>query len=360
VNEADPPETDAELRARALAVIADRLPTGWRIDPVLTKPTRQLTDEHLVVTSPDGTSTGLVTELELAELTGRDVAPRRDKLQRKMLASGAGGLILARYLSAPVRARLTNAGLSYADLTGNIRLSLPRPGLFIADRGADRDPWRGPGRPPDTLTGSAAAKVIRALLDFGGSWTTRDLVALTEVSAGSIARVVKLLESEELLTRSFPAVATVPDWVALLRRWSMDFGFSRNSHVSGWISPDGPEALTAAIARTTSLDHVLTGSLAAATWTSTPLSRTAMIYTPDAVAAAEAWNLTPSPATADVLLAEPHLDVVFTRARRTPTGTRVAALSQVAADLLTGPGQSPTDAEKLIPWMQHNESTWRL
>ena len=277
-----------------------------------------------------------------------------------MLTSGAGGLILARYLSAPVRARLRNAGLSYADVTGNIRLSLPRPGLYIADRGADRDPWRGPGRPPDTLTGSAAAKVVRALLDFGGSWTTRDLVALTEVSAGSIARVIKLLESEELLTRSFTAVATVPDWAALLRRWSTDFGFSRNSHVSGWISPDGPEALTSAVAHTTSLDHVLTGSLAAATWTGTLLTSTAMIYTPDAAAAAEAWNLTPSPATADVLLAEPHLDVVYTRARRTPTGTRVATLPQAAADLLTGPAQSPSAAEKLIHWMQHHESTWRL
>jgi len=40
-------------------------------------------------------------------------------------------------------------------------------------------------------------------------------------------------------------------------------------------------------------------------------------------------------------------------------GLRCAALSQVAADLLTSPGRGPSEAEALLEWMQANESEWR-
>jgi hypothetical protein len=47
--------------------------------------------------------------------------------------------------------RIASAGAGYLDLTGNIYLSSDRPALLLRDRGADRDPWRGPGRPRGTL-----------------------------------------------------------------------------------------------------------------------------------------------------------------------------------------------------------------
>ncbi|MEO5919448.1 MAG: hypothetical protein ABIQ17_07810 [Candidatus Limnocylindrales bacterium] len=40
-------------------------------------------------------------------------------------------------------------------------------------------------------------------------------------------------------------------------------------------------------------------------------------------------------------------------------GIRYAALAQVAADLLTSPGRSPSQAEALIEWMKANEHAWR-
>ena len=44
----------------------------------------------------------------------------------------------------------------------------------------------------------------------------------------------------------------------------------------------------------------------------------------------------------------------------TPRGdVKVAALGQVAADLLTSPGRGPDEAEALIDWMQQNEGAWR-
>lgn len=40
-------------------------------------------------------------------------------------------------------------------------------------------------------------------------------------------------------------------------------------------------------------------------------------------------------------------------------GLTVAALSQVAADLLTGPGREPSEGEELLIWMKDNEDAWR-
>ena len=51
-------------------------------------------------------------------------------------------------------------------------------------------------------------------------------------------------------------------------------------------------------------------------------------------------------------------DIVFERTS-TKGGVTVAALSQVAADLLTSPGRGPNEAEALMDWMQQNEGAWR-
>jgi hypothetical protein len=40
-------------------------------------------------------------------------------------------------------------------------------------------------------------------------------------------------------------------------------------------------------------------------------------------------------------------------------GLRYAAPSQVAVDLLTGPGRSPSEGEALLDWMGDNERQWR-
>lgn len=36
-----------------------------------------------------------------------------------------------------------------------------------------------------------------------------------------------------------------------------------------------------------------------------------------------------------------------------------AAASQVAVDLLTGPGRGPAEGDALIEWMEQNEDAWR-
>ena len=206
------------------------------------------------------------------------------------------------------------------------------------------------------LTDSSAAGVIRALLDFRSVWTTHDLVALSRVPAPTIHRVITCLEHEDLVTRTAGAVVAVPDWTALLRRWSQDFRFDQKNTVTHWQSVGGLDTLLDRIP-TTTVPYVVTGTLAAHHWSCVTPADPATIYTSDAHAAAEAWNLIPS-ATGNVVLATPSTDVVYSRPRKTPTGLRLAAPTQVLTDLLTGAAPTTT-AAALLAWMQDHELEWR-
>ena len=54
----------------------------------------------------------------------------------------------------------------------------------------------------------------------------------------------------------------------------------------------------------------------------------------------------------------PFDPVIFERTSQ-KKGVTVAAMSQIAADLLTSPGRGPNEAEALIEWMGEHENVWR-
>ncbi|MER5419688.1 hypothetical protein [Streptosporangium roseum] len=341
-----------------MAVLSGRLPTGWSIQSLSDKIGGARYDALWEVTAPDGTTVTLVVEAKRL-VERRDIATLHEQLKNfTLMIPGSRGVVVARYLSPPVRKQLSDAGLSYIDTTGNVHLNVPRPGLYVTDRGAERDPWRGPGRPRGTLKGAPAAKIVRALLDHDRSWTIRQLVDAADASTGSTYRVIEFLESENLATRNNAGAVAIPNWVALLRRWSEDYGFVRNSRVTRWLAPRGLPNLVERGAGS-AVQYAVTGTLAAVEWASYAPARSAMIYTTDSEQAAQLWDLRPVDAGANVMLAEPLIDVVFTRTLQTASGLTVAAPTQVAVDLMTGPGRSPSEAEELIEWMIRNESSWR-
>jgi len=61
---------------------------------------------------------------------------------------------------------------------------------------------------------------------------------------------------------------------------------------------------------------------------------------------------------ANVLLIEPFDKVVFERTMRFGELVTVAP-SQVAVDLLTGPGREPSEGEELLRWMKENVDAWQ-
>lgn len=247
--------------------IRDRLPPGWALHEATVEAPdlRSRVDLLLTLSGPDGTVTTVVTDCKQV-VEGRNVGPVVEQLTTYLTKVGGGvGLVGARYLPPQTRARLTERGISFVDVTGNIRLQIAKPALFIADRGADADPWRGPGRPRGTLKGPPAAGVVRAVTDFTGDWTVSELLKVSGVSTGAAYRVIDFLESEGLAERPGRGAISVPDWAAVLRRWSEDYGFVRNSRVTRWIAPRGLDDLLERAA-SKGIRYAVAGTFAAAEW----------------------------------------------------------------------------------------------
>lgn len=350
---------ESGLIEAGVGLLRERLPSGWRLDDAVMESQDSHADAVFVLQDPGGKEAQVNVEMKsLVEV--RDI-PRI--VEQSESASGAGGskieLVVSRYLTKSTRERLSEVGLSYVDATGNLLLRVDSPAVFISDRGADRDPWRGPGRPRGTLKGAPAARVARALLDVPGPWKVRDLVQRSGTSIGSVYRVLEFLEAEALAMRDEAGRIIVPDWEKLLRRWSEDYQFLQTNTVTKWIAPRGIDPFLEKIRESHIDDYAVTGSVAAAYWAAYAPARSAMIYTNSPEQAAAAWGLRPTDTGANVLLARPTFDVVLERTIDRADGLRIAAPTQVAVDLMTGPGRAPAEAQELLDWMKRNEPLWR-
>jgi hypothetical protein len=267
-------------------------------------------------------------------------------------------MLVARYLAPATRERIANAGAGYVDATGNVYFATDRPALLLRDRGADRDPWRGPGRPRGTLKGPPAARVVRALIDFAPPYTVPEIAERAGASIGATYRVVKFLEEQELVERERQGAITGVRWKSLMERWSRDYGFAQSNTVATFLEPRGLPALTARLVDEPQLEYAITGSLAVQQVAAYAPTRLAMLYVRDIGEAANALKLRETTTGANVALAAGDYDVAFERTRLEER-LRFAALSQVAVDLLSGPGRNPSEATALMDWMERNESAWR-
>ena len=315
----------------------------------------------LVVQAPDGQRAAIMVEARTS-IEPRDVARLAARLQSYGSAActddiaSTAGFIVAPYLSPRTQQFLAAAGVGYADSTGNLRLALERPALFIERTGATANP-APEARPLHSLKGPAAGRVVRALCDFRPPYGIRELAERSRTPVASVSRVVALLDLEALLTREPRGRVLTVDWAGLIRRWTQDYAFAASNRVVAYLAPRGlPRLLTGL--ETATFRYAVTGSLAATAKAPIAAPRLATLYIEDAVAAAEMLGLRPAEAGANVLLAEPFDPVVFEREWE-EDAVAYAALSQVAADLLTSPGRAPAEGEELLRWMGEHEDTWR-
>lgn len=346
---------------RALGVVRACLPSSWSftVEEAARRGDRSF-DAVVTVMEPEGSSVTLVVEAKRSAAP-RDIPAILEQLRSSIDRAGLDPsvpMVVARYLPPSSRERLERDGVSYADATGNLRLELDRPALFLRNVGEDRDPWRGPGRPRGSLKGGAAARVVRALVDFSPPYTVPELVERSGASTGATYRVVKFLEEEGLLERRQRGPVHSVSWRRIMERWSQDYGFLRSAVVQSFLFPRGVEKLPGELRSLDDLGYVLTGSLAAQSIAPYAPPRVAMIYADDVSALAEHLGLRPVEKGANVLLAASRNDVAFVRARRVE-GVMTAAPSQIAVDLLTGPGRLPSEGQAVLDWMEAHERDWR-
>jgi hypothetical protein len=357
-----PLERERDILREALRLVEDRLPPSWSasIDEEPRIDGRHL-DAVVTLTGPDGVRGHLLVEAKRL-LTPRDVPQVLQQLNHYIRAQEptvpTARMVVARYLPPSTRERLEEQGASYADATGNLRIMLDRPALFLRDRGADKDPWRGPGRPRGTLKGPSAARVVRALVDFAPPFMVPELASRSGASLGATYRVVEFLEREALIERHPRGPIFSVDWRPLLERWSEDYGFQRSNVIVSCLQPRGLTALVNALRSEDELPYALTGSLAAERFAPYASPRLAMIYVDDLQQAIKRLDLRPVDTGANILLAAGEYDVVFERTLNID-GLKIVAPSQIAVDLLTGPGRSAAEALALLDWMEAHEPKWR-
>lgn len=352
--------TELDVLRSALAGLREDLPTSWQWH-VDEEPRRGGVRFDALVTlgAPDGQSATLAVEAKRL-VASRDIAHALEQLRANVTRAalqGAVPLVVARYLPPAARERLEREGAAYADATGNRRLALERPALFLRNVGADRDPWRGPGRPRGSLQGKPAARVVRWLADVAPPYTPLQVAEGSGASTGATYRVITFLEEEGLVERQPRGPITVVQWRRLLERWSRDAGFERSGPQS-LLFPRGVEALVEALRAAPDLRYVLTGSLAAQRYAPHAPARFAMVYADDVGAAIARLGLRRVETGANVLVAADRNGVGFLRAQEVD-GVHLATPSQIAVDLLTGPGRSPSEGVALLDWMEAHEPEWR-
>ncbi|MGH7656318.1 MAG: hypothetical protein ACREN6_16830 [Gemmatimonadaceae bacterium] len=347
------------LISRAVAVLRERLPAGWEVKIRLEPRGRASAvrpDAVLELTGPDGRRAAIVVEAKtrVTAAVASAAAPQLERAVRTLRA--AGGLLVTDYLSPLARQRLADGGASYLDLTGNARVVVSRPAIVIESRGADRDPTPE-GREVRSLKGGSAARIVRALCDWTPPVGVRALARRAEVNPGYATRVLALLEKEDVVSRDPGGAVAAVRWNDLLRRWTQDYAVTTTNRTVSYLEPRSIDALAKRLDRYKGR-WALTGSRAVPPAAAAAPARTLSCYVESADAAATALGLRSVDGGANVVLIEPFDAVVWQRTR-TAAGLTCVAISQCAADLLTGPGREPAEGDALLAWMERNESAWR-
>jgi hypothetical protein len=355
------PRSDFEIMRQCTDQLRQRLPAGWRV--LAQSETNALGSEFdgVMTISPDDAAAATFLVDVKRWVSGSDVRSIAAVLRnvRSRSADEGPAIVMSRYLSPSARQALDEYNLSYVDATGNMRLSSSQPALFVRDRGADKDPWRGPGRPRATLAGEPAARIVRTLARRSGPWSARELVKASGASTGATYRVLDYLQEEGLIEKR-DAEFTLMDWTKLLRLWSRDYGFLRTNRTLGYIEPRGVEAFLAKLRDTPGLKYAVTGSAAAGQWAPYAPTRSIFLYVDKEIDPSETWGLRETEAGVNVVVARPQFEVIFANTSLSDGGYTIVAPEQAAVDLLSGPGRNPSEGEELLSWMQLNEPEWRL
>lgn len=364
--------TEAELLRAAEETVRSVMPSTWSIvidhQSVLGRSRAVYQPDALLsIVTPDGTRTAVLIECK-GVVAPRDVASVARQLDSYIAAAAqrglevGGAIVAAPFISPTTRAHLDQRGLGWFDITGNLRLRLDRPAVFLDRRGADRSGFRDPAdRMLKSLRGPAAAKVVLELCETSLPVGVRDLAERAQVGVATSARVLELLDREAVIARTGDGVVTSVHKRSLIDRWAQDYKVLASNDVIAALDPRG---LSHALKNLSSVGTrvAVTGSAAARAYLSndvTPVSPivSLSLYADDPIGLMDQLGLKAVERGANVLVMRPYDEVVHAKSRRVG-GIVYAGPAQVAADLLTGPGRSSEEAEQLMAALGSNEPGW--
>lgn len=346
---------DNKLGLLVASTLESKLPGGWAVN----RQSPESSKLQLYEVVPPSNESGIILARSASKVEPREIERYARELREE--ANSTDGLpellLVAPFLSRRARERLVIEGISYLDQTGNTRLSMRSPAVFIETAGSDRPPDGMAGyerKSARTLKGGKSARIVRALcdgvLDF--PLGVKKLSECTDVDAGQVSRVLDLLNREGVVERGRRGMITDVDVPALIRRWANDYSVLETNKVTAFYDPDmaiGSGSFLGRLAENADAAgrYAVTGALGAERLAPYAPSAVATIYTDAPYALAEALDLEETADRPNVFLVAPFDEVVFV-GMETVDGVTYAAPSQVAVDSLGGLGREPAAGEELL------------
>jgi hypothetical protein len=331
--------SDSVVLRQAVEQIQRCLPAHW--STTVSVQTNDLAAARVTIETATGASA------TLAIAARRQLDPRLVPQVAAALKSTAadGFVVIAPFLGARTRERLTEEGLGYVDLCGNMRLALDRPTVLLQMRGEDRSPWAAP-RSTRSLHAAKSSRLVRALVDGVPPFGVRRLAAVAGTDPGYVSRLLDLFDREELVEREPHGPVVAVHRARLVRRWAEDYDFAEAHRALAFAHPHGvPGALSAL--RACGAPYALTGRAGAAALLDAALPSVVVAYVDDAARVAALLGAATAAAGGNLLLVEPFdpfpLEGTWTR-----NGFTYAAASQIVADLLGSPAPAPDQAAVLL------------
>lgn len=353
--------SENEMTRAAIAWLEARLPETWKVGPTARAEFEvggAGADAVIEMQGPNGTFTTIVVEVKRA-FGPRDAERLLPGVGRTLraLSSHIPILVVAPWLSRKTRELLAVEGINYLDLTGNARIRLDNPALYIETLGASKDP-APPERNKARVQGPKAGRLIRLLVDVRPPYGVRELAASGGLAVSYVSRVLDTLDDEALIERFERGRVKTVDVPGLIQRWVDKYDVFRANKAQRYLAPGGAVSALEQL-RTTSARTAVTGSFAASRIAPVAAPALLAIYADDPRTVVESLGLIPADQGANLSILTPFDPVAWERTT-VVDGITYVAPSQVAADCLTGNGRMPAEGDAVLQWMTENESSWRL
>jgi hypothetical protein len=349
------------ILGEALRSVAALLPASWMIDEraEIRLDGRQL-DAVMALTGPNGERVSFAVE---AKRSGSvPTALLLSALRELERQSSLPVLFVSDYIGPSLRAALAEEGISYADVTGWVRVISEDPLVLLTGQGAKQSPRPGRTSAVVRLNGVAANRTIRALATTVLPVGVRDLADLADVSPGSVSKLLVTLAAEGIVDRDDRGGVAVVRRRALIQRWVRDYTFAKaNKPVGYYIAPRGLERTLDRLG-SSETSVALTGSAAArqllpdGTTSVVPLRFLALYTAAPGALIRELGLIDADPPTANVVVATPQDQQILAP---TDGGPPLAPVALVLADLLTLPNRSDAEAEQLMDALARDDAAWK-
>lgn len=351
----------------AVAWLREHIPTNWEVaranrtiaGPNLSEP-QTLGEAVIELRSANSTYATFAVEARRS-FSPRDVERLLPGLTRllRTLAGNVPVLVVAPWLSARTQELLRREGINYIDITGNARVQLDNPAVYISATGETRNPdpaERGRAR----VRGPKAARLVRLLIDVRPPYGVREIASATDLAPGYVSRLLDALDREALVGRSRKGEVESVDVPGLVKRWAESYDVLKSNEAQKFIAPNGAsKALQILSEEASPTQLAITGSFAAVRIAPVAAPALLLAYCEDPAPIVDRLGLLPADAGGNVILLRPFDRVVWERTS-TDGGLTYVAPSQTAVDCLTGTGRMPSEGEAVLAWMVENESEWRL